>query len=487
MASEAHIKAVITAEDKASSVISGVGTSFTKLTGAMAAGNLIANGATAAFRGLSRAFGGVIDFALDALDAYNKENLAVTRLQAGINNVRSATDKHIDSMLNQAAALQKVTRFADEQYISAQGILSTFQLNQDAIQKITPRLADMAEGIARVSGTMPDLEGNAILVAKAIGGEDVAGLTGALRRVGVVMTKHQEEMLATGDVQQRVSAITQILDDNFKGLAEAAGTTTAGKMTILSNSIDDLKEKLGGAIATAITPFIERLTRFVQSEQFSLWVQRLADKIQQVLPIILQRFQELIEKISAKDVETAISGMITAFEILLRVVTFTIDAIRATLRFFHQDVANVVYFIITIPQKVVGAFVNLAEAMTSPFRAAFRAIASLWNNTIGKIGFTIPDWIPIVGGKKFNVPNVPLLAEGGVVTKPTLAMIGEAGPEAVVPLNKAGAMGDINITIQAGALMGSDVEARKFASLILQHMKDAASSKNMTLANMIGM
>jgi len=43
----------------------------------------------------------------------------------------------------------------------------------------------------------------------------------------------------------------------------------------------------------------------------------------------------------------------------------------------------------------------------------------------------------------FNLQKIPLLAEGGIVTRPTLAMIGEAGPEAVVPLSKAQSSDDI--------------------------------------------
>jgi hypothetical protein len=35
----------------------------------------------------------------------------------------------------------------------------------------------------------------------------------------------------------------------------------------------------------------------------------------------------------------------------------------------------------------------------------------------------------------------PAMASGGIVTEPTLALIGEAGPEAVIPLNKSGGVG----------------------------------------------
>jgi hypothetical protein len=46
--------------------------------------------------------------------------------------------------------------------------------------------------------------------------------------------------------------------------------------------------------------------------------------------------------------------------------------------------------------------------------------------------------------------GIPALADGGVVTGPTLALIGEAGPEAVVPLDRMGSMGggDVNIYVQ---------------------------------------
>ena len=53
-----------------------------------------------------------------------------------------------------------------------------------------------------------------------------------------------------------------------------------------------------------------------------------------------------------------------------------------------------------------------------------------------------------------DLPHIPMLAAGGIVTRPTLAMIGEAGPEAVIPLNgrNAGMGGVTNyITINSGA------------------------------------
>jgi hypothetical protein len=48
---------------------------------------------------------------------------------------------------------------------------------------------------------------------------------------------------------------------------------------------------------------------------------------------------------------------------------------------------------------------------------------------INAISFNVPDWVPEMGGKNFgfNIPKIPLLAEGGYVkpNTPQLAMIGD--------------------------------------------------------------
>jgi hypothetical protein len=71
----------------------------------------------------------------------------------------------------------------------------------------------------------------------------------------------------------------------------------------------------------------------------------------------------------------------------------------------------------------------------------FRNIANLWNNTLGKIKFTTPTWLPLIGGKGFEFPRINL-AEGGIVPATnggTIARIGEAGrAERVEPLDANG-------------------------------------------------
>jgi hypothetical protein len=90
------------------------------------------------------------------------------------------------------------------------------------------------------------------------------------------------------------------------------------------------------------------------------------------------------------------------------------------------------------------------ETLLTVFKTIFNGIASIWNNTVGKLSFKLPSWVPGLGGKGFDMPNIPMLANGGIVTSPTLALIGERGPEAVIPLtgpNAGGGIGGNNVTI----------------------------------------
>ncbi|MEI7632350.1 MAG: tape measure protein [bacterium] len=77
-------------------------------------------------------------------------------------------------------------------------------------------------------------------------------------------------------------------------------------------------------------------------------------------------------------------------------------------------------------------FGSLGGIIKSPINGVIdlinQVLASLNRNV------KVPDWVPGLGGSGVNFPMIPKLAQGGVVQKATLAMIGESGAEAVVPL-----------------------------------------------------
>ena len=71
------------------------------------------------------------------------------------------------------------------------------------------------------------------------------------------------------------------------------------------------------------------------------------------------------------------------------------------------------------------------------YKGYINGIITLINGAIGMLNkIKIPDWeiFGSLAGKGINIPKIPKLAEGGIVDKATLAMIGEAGKEVVMPL-----------------------------------------------------
>lgn len=90
-------------------------------------------------------------------------------------------------------------------------------------------------------------------------------------------------------------------------------------------------------------------------------------------------------------------------------------------------------------QGIVDIFGGIMDGLGAVIKAPLNGVISLVNAAIGqlnKISVDIPEGVPIFGGKHFgvNIPKIPYLAKGGIVDKPTQAVVGEAGTEAVVPL-----------------------------------------------------
>lgn len=77
---------------------------------------------------------------------------------------------------------------------------------------------------------------------------------------------------------------------------------------------------------------------------------------------------------------------------------------------------------------------TIKEGFLEGFTEVFNAVTGIYNKFADKLSFKIPKWVKGIGGKGFSLPQIPMLADGGIVNSPTLAMIGEAGPEAVIPL-----------------------------------------------------
>ena len=94
---------------------------------------------------------------------------------------------------------------------------------------------------------------------------------------------------------------------------------------------------------------------------------------------------------------------------------------------------------------VANIFKGIFDGLTNIAKKPINAIIDAVNSMIrGLNKIKLPEWVPLLGGKGINIPTIPKLAKGGIVDAPTLAMVGEAGREAVMPLeNNTGWITDL--------------------------------------------
>lgn len=191
-----------------------------------------------------------------------------------------------------------------------------------------------------------------------------------------------------------------------------------------------------------------------------------------VIVSLIEAFMPLIELILPLLVEflniltpilTWVAELVGA--VLVGAVNFLVEAIAGITEklfefgvFFEELWRNIANFFIGIINSLIGAFEGFINFVIDGINSLI--------NAINRISFEVPDWVPEIGGRSvgFNIPKapnvslgrIPELAEGGIVDRRTLAVIGEAGPEAVVPLDKLGAMGGGNYYITVNAGMGTN-------------------------------
>ena len=232
------------------------------------------------------------------------------------------------------------------------------------------------------------------------------------------------------------------------GLVDAqadATETLSDKFAILKN---DLMARLGpAAVATmegivvaidAVIVAVEHVVAAVQ--EAARWIaEDLYPAIKPAIDLVVGYFQFLWEQIKA-----------------------VVDLIIAL---FTGDFGGVWDAIKDLGSNMVTAFKDIGGEVG---RGLINGLIAIWNMadlTFPRI--EVPGWVPGIGGKGFGgfdvFPDIPYLAQGGIVTAPTLAVIGEAGPEAIVPLDRAGGMGGptVNVTVQ-----GSVISNYELADLI---------------------
>lgn len=228
-------------------------------------------------------------------------------------------------------------------------------------------------------------------------------------------------------------------------------------------------------IATNLQPVIESLS--------DLWRNTLLPGIKDLIPI-LQTVGRWVGVVAG-------ALLVAASWIIGKVAPILINVLGGAIRFVIAVLGKVVDaiqwvidnwqgfldFVKDIPNKIKSLFGGLVGVIVSPFRTAFNAIAAAWNNTVGKLQVHTPD-IPGTswGGLDLAMPKIPYLASGGIVTRPTLAVVGDGGPEAVVPLSRGGYGGAPIIVHVHNAVVGNERQVEAVVLKALQRAKGRSVS-----------
>ncbi len=181
-------------------------------------------GVAAQYLALGVAIAGSLRFLKDSISKFQVQELAEKRLEVALGRTSKA-------LLDQAAALQKSTSFADEEIIQGQALIAAFVDEEDAIKKATVATLDLAAAKGF------DLRAAADLVSKTLGSS-----TNALTRYGIKVEG------AVGSTE-RLESLTNNVAKAFSGQAAAAMETMSGRVENLSNSFGDMQEKIGETIS----------------------------------------------------------------------------------------------------------------------------------------------------------------------------------------------------------------------------------------------
>ncbi len=391
------------------------------------------------------ALAGLGAVAFDAVKGAMEDAAAQEQLARNIRGVTNASDKAIKKNEDFISSLSMTTATADDELRPALAKLVVGTENLEEAQEGLRLAQDIA------TGTGKDLASVSDALAAAYAGND---------KKLKALDPRMKTLLKDGlDVEGAMS----VLADTFGGDAAAAANTAEGRFKKLSIGLAETKESIGAALLPAIQavlPYIERLGTWAQENTTTFLIVggaiagiataiiavNLAMKIWTATTAAFTAVQAAFNAVMALNPIFLLVALFVAVGAALVVLQLKFNIFGKVFESVGKIAGTVFDGIKTGFGVVVDAITGYVKTLVGIYKGLFNGIASVWNNTIGKLSFKIPGWVPGLGGKGFDVPEIPMLADGGIVNSPTLAMIGEAGPEAVVPLNRAGALSN-NITI----------------------------------------
>jgi phage-related protein len=262
-----------------------------------------------------------------------------------------------------------------------------------------------------------------------------------------------------GWIGQIVSAIAEvaqpIVEAVFSYLGPAISGLLDGLNSILSTVISVVTDIWEGHVRPFVDVLVERFGGFFSA--IGQWIREHQAEINAVMSAI-----GTIVGTHIKWISDAVGALISTIG---QIISFVVDDVRNTFDIIWGlltgDMDLVKQGFNGLVSSIGDIFWGVVDMILAPFRSAFSSIRRLWNSTVGSLSFSVPSWVPGIGGKSFGMPK---LAEGGILTHGGTVMVGEAGPEIlslpsgarVAPLDAASAtsgettysvvVGDVDIT-----------------------------------------
>ena len=367
--------------------------------------------AAAALTGIAVALGDATKAAVE--DAQEQSKLKVT-----LQNVTDASDAQVKATEDQISAMSRASGIADTDYRKALEALVRGTKDVGVAMDDMNLVMDISTATGMDSATVADA------LAKAYQGNFKALRT---------LSPEMSTMIKEGASLDEVMAV---LGGTFGGAVAANAETAAGKLAIMKNSIGETKESIGAALL----PVLEAVLPYLQ--KFADWAQN--------NPEAFLFIAGAIGLVAAAIVATNIAMALNPFSLIAIGIGLLVAGLVIAYKkfeWFSTGVKAVVNGIITVFETFANSWIKVINAVIKGYNALplLPDIGFISEIKLGRMGGGGGE------GSASSVIEIPKMASGGIVNSPTLAMIGEAGPEAVIPLSRMGQMGGgINITVNAG-------------------------------------
>lgn len=200
------------------------------------------------------AIGGLQQSLQGLADAYYKSEEQSTKLLTVMRQRMTATNQEISSINQLIGAQTKLGVLGGTVQRAGAQQLATFLKTSTSLRTLIPAMNDL---VAQQKGLNAETS-DAVTVANLMG-KAMTGQTTALRRVGIVFTEAQGQVLKYGDEQQRAATLAQVITDNVGHMNSALANTDAGHIKQIKNEFGSLRVKLG-EIASKAMPALSAAT-----------------------------------------------------------------------------------------------------------------------------------------------------------------------------------------------------------------------------------